>query len=61
MDGVLLLGRSRSFLFGLGDDLLDEGTERLGFCLSGLDPTVLDERGAHVGEHRLAVLAGDAE
>ena len=60
MEGVLLLSRGRGVL-GLGDDPLDEGTERLGLGQRGLDATVLDEGGTHVGEHRLAVLAGDAE
>jgi hypothetical protein len=56
VEGVLLLGLRRGLL-GLGDDLLDEGTEGLGLGQRGLDATVLDERGGHVGQHRLAVLA----
>src|SRR5690606_23189383 len=48
MNRVLGLGFGRGFL-GLGDDLLDEGTQGLGLAQRGLDATVRDQRGAHVG------------
>jgi len=54
------LGDGAGFL-GLRDDLFDPRAESLGLGQSGLDAAMLDERGAEIGEHRLAVFAGDAE
>ena len=48
-------------LLGLGDDLLDEGTQGPGLRQRGLDAAMADERGRQIGEQGRAMLAGDAE
>ena len=59
VNSVLLVGLQRGF-FGLGDDLLDEGTEGFSLREGGLDPAVGDEGGGHVGHHRFTVRSGNA-
>ena len=57
---ILLFSLRRS-LFGFSDDFLYEGAKRLGLGQRGLDPSVGDERGGHVGHHRTTMFNGDAQ
>jgi len=44
-----------------GDQLLDDRTQLLGLGQGGHDLLVLDQRGRHIGEHRLAMARGAAQ